>query len=57
LSTANAPFTLSDGAVLNLTTSVMADRTKARYGDVVPPDELITNRDEVIARAIAWLTS
>jgi carboxyl-terminal processing protease len=55
LSTANAPFTLNDGAVLNLTTSVMADRTRARYGDSVVPDELVNGRDALIARAVAWL--
>ena len=55
LSTANRTFTLSDGATLALTTSVMADRTRARYGDTVIPDEVIADRDQLIARAVAWL--
>lgn len=33
LSTSNRGFVLSDGAVLNLTVSVMADRHKNKYGD------------------------
>jgi carboxyl-terminal processing protease len=56
LSTANRGFPLSDGANLNLTVSVMADRTKARYGDQVVPDEVITDQAQVVARAVAWLS-
>src|SRR5687768_15484425 len=41
LSTANRGFVLSDGALLNLTVSVMADRAKTKYGDQVQPDETI----------------
>ena len=55
LSTANSPFTLSDGAVLNLTVSVMADRTRTRYGDSIPPDEVVTDGSEAVNRAVAWL--
>jgi carboxyl-terminal processing protease len=55
LSTANSPFTLSDGAILNLTVSVMADRTQARYGERIEPDEVIADRNEQVARAVAWL--
>jgi carboxyl-terminal processing protease len=55
LSTANQPYTLSDGAVLNLTTAVMADRTRARYGDVVVPDEVIADRAQLAARAVSWI--
>ena len=55
LSTANSPYTLPDGAILNLTTAVMADRTQTRYGDQVQPDEVIADRAELVNRAIAWL--
>ena len=42
------------GAVLNLTTSVMADRVRTAYGDQVQPDEVIADRNE-LALAVAWL--
>lgn len=55
LSTANSTFTLSDGATINLTSSVMADRARNRYGDRVVPDEVITDQEAAIRRAITWL--
>jgi hypothetical protein len=56
LSTANAAFLLYDGALLNLTVSVMADRTRFQYGDVIAPDEtILSTPDAVVARAVAWL--
>ena len=55
LSTANRGFFLSDGAVLNLTVSVMADRAKTKYGDQVQPDETIEGPSPVLDRAITWL--
>lgn len=55
LSTANATYTLSDGGLLTLTTSVMADRAKNRFGDRVAPDEVVTDPAQAIQRAIAWL--
>ena len=55
LSTANSTFTLSDGATLNLTVSVMADRTRTPYGDQVPPDEVTGDPNDTVQRAIAWL--
>lgn len=55
LSTANRAFVLSDGAVLNLTVSVMADRDKTVYGDQVPPDETAQGQSAVVERAVAWL--
>jgi hypothetical protein len=57
LSTANRTSPLSDGATLTLTVSTMADRTKTKYGDAVPPDELIDDPSQVIQRAINWLQS
>jgi len=55
LSTANRTFPLSDGATLTLTTSVMADRAKNRFGDRITPDEVLTDQAQAIQRAIAWL--
>jgi hypothetical protein len=55
LSTANSGFTLSDGATLTLTVSVMADRSKAKYGDQVQPDEIVEGPSAVVERAVAWL--
>jgi carboxyl-terminal processing protease len=55
LSTANATYPLSDGATLTVTTSVMADRAKTRFGDSIPPDEVIDDPQQAIQRAIAWL--
>lgn len=55
LSTANSTFTLSDGATLNITTAVMADRLKNRFGDSIPPDEVIQDPAETVRRAVDWL--
>lgn len=55
LSTANATYPLSDGATLTLTTSVMADRARNRFGDRVPPDEAFSDQAQAIQRAITWL--
>jgi hypothetical protein len=55
LSTANSTFPLGDGATLNLTVSVMADRTRTPYGNQVPPDEVTTDANETVQRAVAWL--
>jgi hypothetical protein len=50
-------YPLADGASLNLAASVMADRTKTGYGNAVVPDEVIADPDEVVRRAVAWLTT
>ena len=55
LSTANSTFTLSDGGMFAVTTSVMADRNKTRFGDSIPPDEVISDQVPMIQRAIEWL--
>ena len=59
LSTANRPFPLSDGARLNLTVSVFADRTGREYGGVIEPDEVVDSATEyvVMKAAIGWLSS
>jgi hypothetical protein len=48
---------MPNGAVLNLTVAVMADRTKTRYGDSVVPDEVVGDSAELINRAVSWLLS
>jgi peptidase S41-like protein len=55
LSTANSTFRLSDGAMLVLTTSLLADRNRVNYGIPIVPDETIGGDAEVVQRAIAWL--
>jgi Peptidase family S41 len=55
LSTSNSTFRLTDGAMLLLTTAVMADRTQSPYGDVIVPDETIAGDAPVVERAVAWL--
>lgn len=61
-STGNAVYSLEDGAVLYLTTVVMADRTGRSYGETVDPDEAAldtgeasTGNDPVVARAAQWI--
>jgi C-terminal processing protease CtpA/Prc len=63
-STHRDTFRLSDGAVLSLATSVMADRTGQRYGGSVAPDIAVEGPDEpqpgvddsLIDAAARWLT-
>lgn len=55
LSTVNLAYTLTEGAFLYLTVGVMADRTRTLYGDIVVPDEVITDAAEAAQRAVAWL--
>ncbi len=55
VSTANVDFRLSDGALLHLTASVMADRTQQRYGGPLHPDEVMADTSAVVPRAAAWL--
>lgn len=56
LSTSNRGYSMPDGATLQLTVAVMADRARTKYGDSVPPDEIVAD-SEVVVRAIAWLRS
>jgi carboxyl-terminal processing protease len=64
-STGNQSFPLTDRAVINLTTSVFADRTGQTYGDRIYPDEIVDDvrqftflMDEAIPQpAIDWLMS
>jgi C-terminal processing protease CtpA/Prc len=57
LSTGNSTWFLSDTSRLVITTSIMADRTRRSYGDVITPDEMIVNSDDAVDRAIQWLMS
>lgn len=57
LSTGNSTWFLSDTSKLVITASVMADRTRRAYGDVITPDEVITNPDDAVTRAMQWLIS
>jgi carboxyl-terminal processing protease len=65
LSTANRGFRMRDGAILNLTTATMADRTGRAYGGKLAPDEQIANPavvargeiDDVVRAAMTWLAA
>lgn len=66
VSTANTPYRLSDGAILNLTTAVQGDRTGRLYGGPVPPDEVTagvtpdptsTAVDAGMQAAMQWLAA
>lgn len=68
VSTANAGFPLSDGAILELTVSIDADRKGQTYPDGVSPDETISEttpintnstyeNDTAINAALKWLLS
>lgn len=54
LSTSNRNFNLSDGAVLYLTSSYLADRDLNNYGIPIDPDVEINN-DEIIQAATDWI--
>jgi hypothetical protein len=54
--TANATFTLSDGAILGISTSVMADRNMNKFGGPIIPDETGSGGlDGAVAASIDWL--
>jgi C-terminal processing protease CtpA/Prc len=61
--TANAAYTLSDGALLVLAGAVEADRTGHTYDSAIAPDQLVpfvlaqigTPADPVVQAAITWL--
>jgi hypothetical protein len=55
LTTANGLYPMSDGATLNITAAVMADRTRTRYGYTIQPDETVLSTDQMVERAVAWL--
>lgn len=63
LSTGNANYTLSDGSMILLTSSIYADRQGNIFGKEIEPDEIIKNSyssngkfyDKVIQRAVKWI--
>ena len=57
LSTANRPFLLPDGTMLNLTTAVFVDRTGTTYDSGVSPDVRLSKEEDPIAAAREWLRS
>lgn len=56
LSTGNAAFELSNGAIFNLTTAIMADRDQNPFGEQITPDEAFNNSADLNARVLEWLT-
>jgi carboxyl-terminal processing protease len=48
---------LSNGAILTLSTALMADRTRTPAARKVTPDEVIVGNSAVVERAVAWLRS
>ena len=55
LSTSVSGFRLAGKGTINVVVGVMADRTMKRYGGPVDPDEVITDPNRVVPRAIEWL--
>lgn len=60
LSTGNRGFPLSDGALLQLTTTIYADRAGKLYGKKIKPDILVqaiknTEKDPTLEKALEWL--
>lgn len=55
ISTANQSYNMSDGAVLYLTVSTMADRTKKIYGKKIEPDVTDVDQQRYIQEALTWL--
>lgn len=55
LSTSNATYVLSDGAMLILTVAVMADRNKNKKGDVIAPDVANEVIPQVFTQAVDWI--
>lgn len=62
-STGNADFTLSDGSIIFLTTTIYADRKQNIFGKEIKPDEIINFLyddlekpiDSVMDRAMEWI--
>lgn len=48
-------FALSDGATLSLAVSEHADRLKRQYRGSIAPDEVLSDPQEAVRRAVAWL--
>lgn len=55
LSTGNTSFDLSNGAIFNLTTAIMADRNQNLFGGQLVPEETFTNAVDLQTRVEEWL--
>ncbi len=55
LTTSNAMFRLSDGAVVNLATSINADRNKKQYLSGVDPDVKLQPGEDALKRALVLI--
>lgn len=55
LSTGNVPHNLSDGSILLLAQSIMADRDFNKYGGRVSVDQEVTNDSQVVDAAVKWI--
>ena len=63
LTTGNEPFVLSDGAILNLATSVMTDRFGREYSTGIEPDVVVDEpsgdgpieKQAAVQAAVRWL--
>jgi carboxyl-terminal processing protease len=58
LSTANRTIAMPDGASLNLTVSIYADRDRRMYGQAIDPDEYVdveAPEEQLLEAAAAWL--
>lgn len=55
LTTNNTMFTLSDGAVINLTTGLYADRSKKRYKAGIAPDLFEPSEEHSVNMALQWI--
>lgn len=55
LSTGNTSFDLSNGAIFNLTTAIMADRNQTPFGEHLTPDESFLNAEDLQTRVEEWL--
>jgi carboxyl-terminal processing protease len=56
LSTGVNQIPLKHGGRLAVVTSVMMDRDKHRYGGVVEPDTLVSDRADTVRAAVDWLS-
>ena len=55
ITTNNSMFTLSDGAVVNLTTAIYADRTKKKYPSGITPEIQESPDEYSLGRSLEWI--
>ncbi len=54
VSTSNTAFEMPDGALLIITTALMADRNQTPFGEEIVPDVIVTD-EMILETAVAWL--